>query len=249
MRGEEEQLARRLDELATRASRTGRCFYTSFLSPAEAGWAQAAANRQRVRLTLEGGYADAERCMACFWEEEAPDVFPIDALELRWPHQAAPGHRDVLGSVMGLGIKRACVGDIVLEEERGFLFAERAMAEHIAATLASAGRTRLQVERLEAWPVPKPPQGTELRDTVSSLRLDALVAAGFHLSRTDAAELVSAGQVKLRHLPTDRCDARVGEGDAISVRGYGRLLVQEVGSPTKKGRLPVRLVQYGVHRN
>lgn len=249
MRGEDEQLIRRLDELATRAGRTGRCFYTAFLSPAEAGWAQAAANRQRVRLTLEGGYADAERCMACFWEEQAPGDFPIDALELRWPHQAAPGHRDVLGSVMGLGIKRACVGDIVLEEERGYLFAERAMADHIAAALTSAGRARLQVQRLETWPEPKPPQGTETRETVPSLRLDAMVAAGFHLSRTDAAELVSAGQVKLRHLPTDRCDARVGEGDAISVRGYGRLLVEEVGSPTKKGRLPVRLVQYGVHRN
>ena len=249
MRGEDEQLMRRLDELAERAGRTGRCFYTSFLSPVEAGWAQTAANRQRVRLTLEGGYADAERCMACFWEDQEPDAFPIDALELRWPRQAAPGHRDVLGSVMGLGIKRSCVGDIVLEEERGYLFAERIMAEHIADTLAGAGRIRLQVRRLDAWPEPKPPQGTELRDTVSSLRLDAMVAAGFHLSRTDAAELVSAGQVKLRHLPTDRCDARVGEGDAISVRGYGRLLVQEVGSPTKKGRLPVRLVQYGVHRN
>lgn len=249
MRGEDGQLMRRLDELAMRASHTGRCFYTSFLTPPEAGWAQAAANRQHVHFALEGGYADAERCMACFWDEDPPSDFPICALEFRWPHQIAPGHRDVLGSVMGLGIQRACVGDIVLEEERGYLFAERAMAEHIAATLISAGRTRLQVRRLETWPVPKPPQGVEMRDTVSSLRLDAMVAAGFHLSRADAAELVSAGQVKLRHLPVERCDARVGEGDAISVRGYGRLLVQEVGSPNKKSRLPVRLIQYGVHRN
>lgn len=248
MRGEDEQLMRRLDELAIRTSRTGLCCFTPFLSPAEAGWAQAAANRQRVKLALEGGYPDAERCMACFWEDTPAPEFPIDALEFCWPHQSAPEHRDVLGSVMGLGIKRACVGDIVVEAERGFLFAERQMAGHIAASLLSAGRTRLQVRVLEAWPTPEPPKGVEKRDTVSSLRLDAVVAAGFNLSRADAAELVAAGLVKLRHLPTERCDARVGEGDAISVRGHGRLLVEEVGSPTKKGRLPLRLIQYGINR-
>ena len=130
MRGEEDQaqVMRRLDELAARASRTGIPCFTAFLSPAEALWAQASANRQRVNLKLQGGYEDAERCIACFWEEEAPEVFPITAVRFTWPHQSAPGHRDVLGSAMGLGLKRACMGDIVLEESCGYLFAESQMA-------------------------------------------------------------------------------------------------------------------------
>lgn len=248
MRGEEEQVMRRLDELSARVSRTGIACFTAFLSPAEAQWAQASANRQRVNLSLNGGYEDAERVIACFWENEEPQTFPIVALKLSWPHQSAPGHRDVLGSVMGLGIKRSCIGDIVLEAEEGYLFAESQMASHIADSLASAGRIRLQVEPMEELPQITPAEGVPVQDTVHSLRLDAVIAAGFHLSRGDAAELIAAGHAKLRHLPTERCDARVGEGDAISLRGYGRLLVEEVGAPTKKGRLPLRLIRYGSNR-
>lgn len=250
MRGEEDsaQVQHRLDELAARTSRTGRPCYTGFLSPAEAQWAYASSRRQRVNVSFEGGFEDAERRIACFWEDEEPDDYPLTALEMTWPHQSAPGHRDVLGSVMGLGIKRSLVGDIVILQESGYLFAERQMAQHIAQTLASAGRIRLQLRVLDELPQLEPPKGVEVRDTVASLRLDAVVAGGFHLSRTDAAELIAAGHVKLRHLPTERTDARVGEGDAISVRGYGRLVVEQVGSPTKKGRLPLILMRYGVNR-
>lgn len=247
MRGEEDQaqVMRRLDELACRVARTGLPCFTMFLSPAEAAWAQASANRQRVNMSLNGGYEDAERCIACFWEEEAPQAYPLVALELRWPHQTAPGHRDVLGSVMGLGINRACIGDIVLQTEKGYLFAEKQMADHIAQSLVSAGRIRLQVQPIDGLPQLEAPTGQEKHDTVSSLRLDAVIAAGFDLSRGDAAELIAAGHVKLRHLPNERSDARVQEGDAISVRGHGRLVVEEVGAPTKKGRLPLRLIRYG----
>ena len=250
MRGEEDQaqVMRRLDELAARTARTGIPAFTAFLSPAEAQWAQASANRQRVNLSLQGGYEDAERCIGCFWDDEAPEDFPLEALELRWPHQSAPGHRDVLGSAMGLGIKRSCMGDIVLNEDAGYLFAERQMAQHIAQSLLSAGRIKLQVRLLDERPQLEPPAGEEVHDTVHSMRLDAVVAAGFNLSRGDAADLIAAGHAKLRHLPTERTDARVQEGDAISVRGYGRLVVEEIGNPTKKGRLPIRLTRYGMKR-
>lgn len=250
MRGEEDQaqVMRRLDELASRTSRTGIPCFTAFLSPAEMQWAQASANRQRVNVSFQGGYEDAERCVACFWDDEAPEDFPFAALKLTWPHQSAPGHRDVLGSVMGLGIKRSCTGDIVLMEECGYLFCERQMASHIADSLTSAGRIRLQVEPMEDCPQLEPPKGVEMHDTVHSMRLDAVVAAGFNLSRGDAADLIAAGHVKLRHLPNEHTDARVGEGDVISVRGHGRLVVEEIGNPTKKGRLPLRLIRYGTNK-
>ncbi len=248
MRGEDEQLKRRLDELAARAARTGQPCFTDFLSPAEMEWAYASSRRQRVNVSFQGGYGDAERRIGCFWEDEGPQAYPFSALALTWPHQSAPGHRDVLGSVMGLGLKRALIGDIVLEKDRGYLFVQSQMAGHIAQTLTSAGRIKLQVHFSDGLPALEPPKGTEMHETVASLRLDAVVASGFHLSRTDATGLIEAGHVKLRHLPCERSDARVGEGDAISVRGYGRLAVETVGSPTKKGRLPITLMRYGANR-
>lgn len=102
----------------------------------------------------------------------------MDALELRWPHQSAPAHRDILGSVMGLGLERHCIGDIVLEAERAHLFCEHSMAEHLRDSLLSAGRIRLQTALLSELPELAPPEGTEWRDTVASPRLDAVVASG-----------------------------------------------------------------------
>ncbi|MEF9878162.1 MAG: YlmH/Sll1252 family protein [Clostridia bacterium] len=244
-----ELLSRRFAELAQRAEQMEHACFTGFLSPPEAEWAQNAGKKQGVSVRLNGGYEDAERQMACFVpaEEETP-AFPLSALKLTWPHQTAPTHRDVLGSVMALGLKRQCIGDIVMGEGCAYLFAESAMSSHIADMLLSAGRTHLQVEISEELPLITPAEGTEVRDTVLTTRLDAVLAAGFGLSRAKAAELIAAGNVKLRHLPTERSDARVTQGDAISARGYGRLVLTQVGEPTKKGRLPLILTRYGEKR-
>lgn len=251
MRGEEDiaQTARRLDELAVRAERVGRPCFSGFLSPPEAELAKVSGKRAGVKVRLEGGFEEAERRMACFSPSDGGEnSFPIAALELRWPHQSAPEHRDILGSVMGLGLKRQCVGDIVVMEQWACLFAETMMAEHIAQSLTSAGRVKLQTAILDAWPRIETPQGVEIRDTVSSLRLDAVLSGGFGISRACAAELIASGRVKLCHLPSDRPDARVKQGDAISARGFGRLVIEEIGGPTKKGRLPIKMVRYGARR-
>ena len=63
-----------------------------------------------------------------------------------------------------------------------------------------------------------------------------------------AADLINGGQVKLRHLPTLRTDAQVEPGDVISVRGFGRLQIQEIGSPTRKGRYPLQMLLFGDKR-
>ena len=92
---------------------------------------------------------------------------------------------------MGLGIRRGMVGDIVVEEEQAYLFAETAMCQHIASVLTSAGRVHLQVTQLDELPVPVPPEGREVRDTVSSPRLDAVISGGFSISRAKAAALIT----------------------------------------------------------
>ncbi len=242
-------LKRRLKELAQRAERTGSPCFSEFLTPPQAQWAFASAKEAGVTAELFGGYEDAERVMVRFtpldsWE----NPFPITAIQLMWPHQSAPTHRDLLGSVMGLGIRRGLVGDIVVESDRAYLFAESAMCRHIVSVLTGAGRIHLQLELLEELPTPKPPEGKEVRDTVSSLRLDAVIAGGFSLSRSKAADLVNAGHVKLRHVPCIRTDAHVAEGDVISVRGMGRLKLCEIGSLTKKGRYPLKMLRFGERR-
>ena len=239
----------RLLELASQADRQGRCRFTPFLTPPEAELALAAGKRARVATELSGGYEGAERCIARFAPlTDEPEAFPIVTLQVSWPHQDAPEHRDLLGGLMGLGIRRACVGDIVLLPDCAYLFMESTLSAMVAQSLTEAGRVRLSVRVADAPPDIAAQNGQEIRFTVQSPRLDAVVADSFHLSRGDAAALVESGAVKLRHAPTLRPDARVEVGDAISVRGYGRLAVEEIGEPTRKGRLPVRLTRFGGSR-
>lgn len=247
MRGEQDEafIRRRLEELAQRCDRQGMVCFSDFLSPPEAEWARQYGKKNGVTVTLNGGYEEAERRVARFSPDDGDQPFPITALALTWPRQDAPAHRDILGSVMGLGIMRHCVGDIVLEAERAILFAETVMAGHIKDNLLSAGKARLQVEALDALPALQTAEGQAVRDTVASSRLDAVVAAGFDLSRAKAAALIAAGQVKLKHIPIQRPDAMVGEQDTISVRGYGRLRVEAIGQPTRKGRCPIEMLRYG----
>ncbi len=248
MAGEESlsQVQKRLEELAIRADRSGRCTFSSFLTPPQAQVAVQIAKRLSIDVALHGGYEEAEREMACFLPYGEVHVhWPMQTLCLQWKHQSAPAHQDVLGAVMGLGMKRSCIGDIVLMEDHAYLFAMDAMVEPIVQGLLSAGRTKLQVEVAKHQEGLVQQAGESMRVTVHSLRLDAVVAAGFSLSRTKIGALIQAGAVKLRHIPNQKVDAKVGVGDVISARGLGRLRVEEVFPPTKKGRTPVEMTRYG----
>ena len=239
----------RLLELAASADRQGRCRFTPFLTPPEAELALAAAKRAGVAAARQGGYPDAERTIVRFCPpmvEEEP--FPIATVEVTWPHADAPEHRDLLGALMGLGVKRARTGDILLTGDHAFLFVEAALAGVVLGGLLEAGRTNVQTRLVDQIPETTMPEGQEIRFTVQTARLDAIVADGFHLSRGSAADLIQNGGVKLRHAQTLRPDARVAPGDAVSVRGHGRLTVVAIGDPTRKGRLPVTAMRFGALR-
>ena len=119
-----------------------------------------------------------------------------------------------------------------------FLFALEAATPLILGEMESAGRAKLRIQRAEAVEMPSE-KGTSVRDTVSSMRLDAVASAGFSLGRAEAQELIRRGLVKLNHLIDERTDARVRAGDLISIRGYGRLRVGR-GAGFDKKRPPGR---------
>ena len=240
---------RRLRELALRACYAGEVACTRFLEPPMEREALSAANAAGVRARFWGGYPDAERRIAAFYADEAPadGDFPIACLALRWnPKYASPGHRDLLGAVMGLGLARDATGDIAPCAEDGCacLFVHRDVSDYIRANLESAGRAALKVEALDELPTLRQPEGTQLRATVSSERLDAVLAAGLKLSRSEAQRLIESGLVKRNHAPELRGDVHLEEGDLLSVRGYGRMKVLEFEGRTRKGRLAVRLFRY-----
>jgi len=240
-------LASRLEECAARAVRTARPVFSKFLDPAQGELALGAARRQRAAVRLWGGYEDAERRIAAFLAPDVPEEpleWPLRWLRCRWdPRYAAPGHRDLLGALLGQGVERDNLGDLLVAEGVAYCAALPDIAGYLSS-LCEAGRAAIRCDVPEGDPQLPQPRLEPQRRTVASLRLDAVLAAAWNLSRGEAADMIAQGRVRVDHLPEERSDARLGEGALVSARGWGRFRLAEVGAATKKGRIGITLSHY-----
>jgi len=236
---------KRLTELAERTARTGVPCFTGFLSPAEQAEAEICAKKAGVSLLTFGGAEGAERRVAVFFEEERPTEWPIFCLCVRWNRKyGVCGHRDLLGSLLGLNISREKLGDLFVGDGEAHVFVLRDMARYVEGSLMRVGSVPVTVERAEEIPALSGGQGSAIRATVASLRLDALLCVLWRLPRTRAAELVSSGRVQVDHQMELRPDRQLQAGAKISVRGLGRGILSEIGGKTKKDRISVTLLRY-----
>lgn len=237
-----------LADAARLVARRGVCRMTRFLDPAQGAQASLIAREHGVACTLWGGYDGAERVMACFHpaqEEVDPSLYPIVCLHSRIQTKFNTiTHRDLLGAFMALGLTRSCVGDMIIRDADVYLFATEETADFIAASMTSAGRVSLSFSALDVVPQMPEPKGTSWNAVVSSLRLDAVLACAYRLSRSEAAECIRAGLVKVDHLPCERVDCALREGAILSVRGRGRVRLQTVGGITRKQRIGITLFRY-----
>lgn len=222
---------------------------TVFLSPREQQMAQALLNAAGVRsgYVFDGGFAEAERKLVIFlpeWAEEAGEELVFLRAEFHGADSVLT-HRDLLGSLMGLGVARERVGDILVSPHSADIIAAPSLRDFFLREWDQAGRVRLTVKEIarEQLLVPEA-QVKTIRDTVSSLRLDAVVSAAFSMSRGRAAELIAAGKVNLDHVPCLKADKPAAEGAVVTVRGFGRAKLTQVGGLTKKGRIGITIERY-----
>ncbi len=223
---------------------------TCFLSPREQELAQFLFGSQ-PELHLFGGYPEAERKMLV-WLPEYLDAenltgaeSPLVCLRAVFYQQDTLTHRDFLGALMGAGIARETVGDILVDQGSCDFFVTREIAPYVLGELREAGRTKLRVEKIDCSQLRVPQvQTRQIRDTLASLRLDSLVASGFRMSRGAAAEHITAGRVSVDGVPCEKPDRILTEGVRISLRGMGKLKLTTVNGQTKKGRISVILDRY-----
>lgn len=252
---EERFLMRHVEDMARTAYARDIARCSGFLSDREQQLAQAALNRASVPeqdVRFEGGWPGAERRVLCIQPLDAAPLEPICCVRLTCralSGAALPVHKDYLGSLMGLELRREALGDIVLPSDQpgvAYVFALEKAAELICSELHQAGRVELSAEWLPLESVPEFPQAqrTPQTATVSSLRLDAVLAAMLRCSRGMAAQLVTAGRVEINHLPADSVHAPVYEGDVFTVRGKGRYQLTALPGKSKKDRSIIEFFQY-----
>lgn len=233
--------------------------------------------RSRSELSSEeqfgffwGGYPEAQRrlyiCLPGFYAYSLPDseseaVEPselaklfdelsehLTAIYIKKSGYVELTHRDYMGAILGLGIDRSRIGDIVMTEEGAVVFAEPRIADYIRSSLSEVGRDHV---RLEAVPKDiKLSQSFEaLSGTVASARLDSVVSELANTSRETAKELIRRGLVEHNYFEASATDSPVSSGDVISIRREGRVkggkfIVDSADELTAKGRIRLTARKY-----
>lgn len=234
-----------LADLEAQAERGHRPCFSRFLDPGEIRLFTMQA-RPRIPYMLWGGYADAERKMVGFFPEYMePEAaaFPLSALRLSSSEEL--GHRAILGALMSLGIERNLIGDIAKEEEGPVLFAVRSAVDFLTMECTRAGRARIRLTEAEPETLAVLPKAwVPVSGTVASLRLDCVLGLFTGQSRSGTDALVRRESVSVNHSVCTKSSVVLSEGDVLSVRGYGRAELMEIGGETKKGRMRIVLKKY-----
>ena len=174
------------------------------------------------------------------WKEQ----FPISTVALFYRKQDALTHRDILGSLMGLNIKRELIGEILTAEDFAVIFCTQTAQQIILSELERVGKAGIKKEQGYTGPLPTAYRLEYQSGTVSSFRLDCIVSLAINASREKSAGLIESGLVNLNFFEETKISREVKEGDILSIRGYGRFVLTQVGSLSKKGRIHLTIGKY-----
>ncbi len=271
----------RIEDLCDRAAR-GDVAFSPFLTPREAMYvARSLASRLSVGTAiLWGGYAGAERVRAVILPDYVegllnPETLSADpaatladtgfgelaeavreavcVLCVRGSGYRVLSHRDYLGSILGLGIQRDSVGDIVVEDAdatagesyRAYVVTDNRMGTFLLSSLERVATDVVQVSRLPVGETILLMRRTcPIRDTVASERLDCVVAALGNMSRDKAQTAIRSGLCELDYELCIDCARTVVPPCVISVRGIGKFSVEAFDGETRKGRMRLRAGKY-----
>ena len=249
---EDRLMLSRLSDKIAKAVNTSSATWSHFLDPRQRGLAEAALTAalgdEEVEFRFDGGYEDAERTLAGFIPDVEWDVDDTPPLMLLRARSSGRGggkpltHRDWLGALMGVGLKRETIGDILVLPEGADILTMEDVGRILLTQLDQVGAERVSVEvaSLDALAVPERAM-REIRSTVMSMRLDAVAAAAFSVSRTRMADWIRGEKVSLDwEVETDPA-AAVKVGSTLSLRGKGRAVLQSVGGVSRKGRTGIVL--------
>ena len=241
-----ENSEKRFLELADRAEQRFYTTFSDFLNMEEESVLSAL--HFNIDYRLFGGYDGAERCVAAFGYDAEEAEFPISIIKAE---PASPKfadkltHRDFLGSLMGLGIKREVLGDIVLADNIGYIFCLNTIAEYIVAELSKVRHTIVKCSIVDALPESAVKKPEEEQMVVASERLDVIVSAVYNFSRSAVKELFIARKIYVNSRLCENFSYIPKEKDIISVRGKGRFVYNGVLGKTKKNR---NIVSVGVYK-
>lgn len=227
------------------------CTFTDFLDPAKVLQYKEILQyiKEDFKMKDFGGFEESERRIIAFFPDymEEEIEFPIKAVKIKLldKFSQSPSHREYLGSILGTGIERTKVGDILVLEEYAIAFIDETIADYVCTNLERVSRTRVENSIISLDEIKLPEKNVkQIKSTVASLRIDSLVSTAFGMSRTKASEYIKAEKVSLNWTVVKSNSLEVKEGDMITLRGHGRAKLLQITGMTKKDRTGVLIEAY-----
>ena len=245
---DDELLLSQLRDKITECEKKSMIIATDFLDLRKQGIAVSFLKNQKgIRWTLYGGYEDSERKVIVFlpfyvddfesFISENPDQEPFVTFRADKDNFSTLSHRDYLGALTGLGIKREKIGDIIVDDTGCWFFAKDSVAGFISNNFSSAGRGTLQISQVDTKPdFSKKITVREVCCFVATPRLDAIVGNVYSFSRTKAVECIEKGIVFVNDEQVFKPDFRLKAGDKLVLKGKGRAVIKNDSAKSKKGR-------------
>ena len=242
-RGNEEFVKRIYDQI-DQMQRYRRICITPFFTPEEAAITQTICGKH-ILYRMDGGYQGAQRVRFAFlpYEDDIPE-FPTICLKATYSDTFTKiTHRDVLGAIMHAGIERDMIGDLIIENDRIYIFCDAMVENYLSCNLTKIKRCSVHFQRCEETIIHEQKLIYETK-IVSSLRLDVLVSTLAHTSRGKASELIRGGLVKVNDTIQQQSSTMLKENSTISIRGKGRFTFVSITNKTKKDHLVIEIARF-----
>ena len=242
-------LQKRLIDLSRQAQTKDIVLFSDFLNLNEQNIFHQTIPELFCRFEMSGGYGLSERQMIAF----LPDAlcyaweYPICCLQIKPKNQKFADkltHRDVLGSIMNLGITREMLGDILVEEQQIYVFCQEKIAEYLEHEIFRIRHTAVSAARAEASEISIQPHVEPMEGIVTSNRLDSVIACMCKISRSQAGSLIKSGKVFINGRELTGVTYECKEQEIISVRSVGRFRYTGSFGETRKGRLKITYEKY-----
>lgn len=250
---DEQILRKRFLDLAGMAYSRGICIFSDFLNLNEQNIFLSLKNElPGIKYFFNGGFNDAERKILCFcgqdlYTEEDELPYPITCIKvvpINHKFIDSLNHRDFLGAILNLGLDRSKIGDILIDDNQGYVFAHTAISEFVTEQLIKVKHTMVNCSIIDRRDFDYKPKLKEVIGTVSSMRLDSMIAVAFQSSRSSLSGLIEGGKVSVGGKLILSNSYTLKENDVVSVRGLGKFIYAGTSYQTKKGRYSVKLMLY-----
>lgn len=242
MREENSIFLSRLTELIGRVEDRAYEISTDFLDMSQRSLAENILQRNKnVSYEFFGGYEEAERTVG-FIRPSYLEKASFDDLSLLKVSKSTKGgelsHRDYLGAILSLGVRREKIGDIIVNPKGADIFVKKELVPFFVSNFNKVGRENIEVREaslLEVEVVVS--KGEIVKDTVASLRSDNIISSIFSINRKEASKFIKSGSVFVNNIEMKKVDKEIEEGDKLVLRGMGRGYLRKIGGKSRKDRI------------